>query len=104
MHRLVASAPQGMTVDHINCNKLDNRKGNLRICTFSENIRNRPANIRSKTGVKGVRKIGNKFSASIRHGGRGAKPKHLGMFDTIEAASRAYAETAKIYYGEFARW
>jgi len=41
MHRHIAGAEDGMVVDHINGNKLDNRLNNLRVCTQSENLGNR---------------------------------------------------------------
>lgn len=41
MHRLILDAKEGDIVDHINCNRLDNRKKNLRFCTYSENNLNR---------------------------------------------------------------
>ena len=52
MHRLVAKTPIGMQTDHINRDRLDNRKENLRICTNQENQMNR------KSGVSGSGFIG----------------------------------------------
>ncbi len=41
MHRLIAGTPVGMETDHLNRNKLDNRRSNLKICTRAENMLNR---------------------------------------------------------------
>ena len=41
MHRLIMSPSDGMVVDHLNHNTLDNRKANLRICRQSDNVKNR---------------------------------------------------------------
>ena len=40
MHRVITNAPDGMSVDHIDGNGLNNQKGNLRICTTAENSSN----------------------------------------------------------------
>ena len=40
LHRFLTDCPQGMVVDHINGNTLDNRRENLRVCTQKENVRN----------------------------------------------------------------
>jgi hypothetical protein len=41
VHRIITAAPKGKYVDHINGNKCDNRKSNLRIVSNSENCLNR---------------------------------------------------------------
>lgn len=41
LHRLIANCPTDKIVDHINHNKLDNRRSNLRVCTQSDNMRNK---------------------------------------------------------------
>lgn len=37
MHRLIMNCPKGMEIDHLNNNKLDNKRANLEICTRAEN-------------------------------------------------------------------
>ena len=54
LHRFLLQPPKGMQVDHINHNKLDNRRCNLRIVTNQQNHFNRPLNSNNSSGVKGV--------------------------------------------------
>lgn len=95
MHREIMNCPKDMEVDHINQDKLDNRKANLRICTHKQNTYNRKINKNNTSGYKGVAKIRNKFQVSINC-------KVIGWFDDSIAAARAYDLAAKDLHGEFA--
>lgn len=55
MHRLIANAPKGKLVAHINGRRLDNRRENLRVCSRADvNNSHRKVNTNSQSGVKGV--------------------------------------------------
>lgn len=102
LHRLVIEAPAERFVDHINGNRLDCRRANLRLCTFQENTRNRRGNTGARSLFKGVfwENDRAKWSARITIDGRSKK---LGRFcDEVEAA-KAYDAAARLHYGEFAR-
>lgn len=101
-HRLIwiyanGPIPPGMQIDHINGVRSDNRLANLRIVTHAENGRNSSMRITNTSGVMGVcwHKATRKWLAKIRVNGR---HKHIGLFDTIEAAAAARA-TAESEYG-----
>jgi hypothetical protein len=103
MHRAVMdlALDDRRCVDHINGNKLDNRKCNLRICTRAENNRNRGLNRNNTSGFRGViwLKTDKRWEARIKSNG---KTLYLGRFDTAEFAAEAYKIAAKELYGEFA--
>jgi hypothetical protein len=100
-HRLVNKTPEGLETDHINGNKLDNRKCNLRTVDSSQNQRNRNTKHVSNTGLKGINfyKKNGKYRVSITFRG---KAIHIGYFFTIEEAKQAYDKAASQYFGEYA--
>lgn len=103
MHRVILNAPAGLQVDHIDGESLDNHRANLRLATDQQNKQNQERPHRNnKLGVKGVcwcadRK---KYQSSIRHNG---KLIHLGRFESLADADKAYREAETKYFGEFAR-
>lgn len=98
MHRYIMNTPKGMVCDHINGNKLDNRKGNLRNCTQSQNCMNRR---KAKGAHFDPRK--NKWRGQIVHRVDGVKKTlYLGYYKSKEEALAAYDAVVKKYHGEFA--
>ncbi len=90
----------GFCIDHKNRNKLDNRKNNFRIATYSQNNANTVA--RSGTSnYKGVswHKPLNKWRAAISIN---SKKIFLGYYSSENKAARAYDEAARKHFGEFA--
>lgn len=103
MHRLILDITDANTVaDHIDGNGLNNRRGNLRSCTKTQNMHNAKGKSNSKTGLKGVcyHSRDNLFNARIRVDG---KRKSLGYFKTAEEAHAAYCKAALMYQGDFAK-
>lgn len=102
LHRIIVDAKSGQTVDHINGNTLDNQRKNLRICTASENTKNRKRRSDCSSGIKGVyyNKKSNRYEARIIND----KVRFfLGSFRTKEEAANAYQTAALKYHVDFAR-
>lgn len=87
-------------IDHINRDKSDNRIGNLRECSRSDNTNNCDKRVSNKSGFKGVSldKNTGKYKAQITVNG---KLKYLGLFSTPEEASMVYNSHAKEHHGKF---
>jgi len=100
MQNEIMNPPEGMVVDHINGNGLDNRKFNLRICTQQQNVQNS----RSKGKFKGAydSKEKNRKKRWISKIGLNGKTIHIGHFKTEKEAARAYDKKAIELFGEFA--
>lgn len=102
MHRFLMNSPEGLTVDHINGDSLDNRKINLRVCTLAENLRNKNIGKNNTSGFKGVgwHKGKQRWWAQVKLNGKKAYYQH---FKDKEDAIEAYKRESRNYFGEFAR-
>ena len=94
LHRVLLNVPvhSPQTVDHINRNKLDNRRGNLRIATRQQQAINKV-----KKGWSLSKRYGT-YQARLRING---KLIHIGSFKTPEEANEAYKKAHVKYFGEY---
>lgn len=100
LHKLVMTTTECLEVDHINLDKLDNRKENLRVCTRQQNACNRCAPKNNTSGYPGVlwEKRFNKWRARIisnKH------DYHLGLFDNYNDAVKARKEAEIKFHGDY---
>ena len=101
MHRLIINVSgKKDEIDHINNNKKDNRKCNLRIVTRSQNGMNRGVQSNNKTGDAGVTfyEPYDKWNSQIALNG---KHINLGYFSDFEDAVKARKEAEERYFGEY---
>lgn len=100
IHRLVISALPNTIVDHINRNRLDNRRSNLRIVTASESVINTSMRSDNTSGCRGVswNKEKNKWEARI---GKNNSTLRLGYFFELNQAIKVRKEAEKKYFGEY---
>lgn len=102
LHQIVfGETKEGYEIDHINRNKLDNRKSNLRQCTHKDNAHNRISY--NKFGQQGIRKTNRNlkkpYYASIYDNG---KFIFLGYYATKEEAIEVRRKAEKEIYKEYA--
>lgn len=102
MHRIIAGTPDGMDTDHINGDKLDNRRSNLRVCTRSQNRMNVGKEKKGSSIYKGVSWYEGKMCWQVKICVN-RKLLHVGYFEDEVVAARAWNEAAKKYHGAFAR-
>ena len=94
--------PPALEVEHRDLRRTNDSWANLRLATRAQNQANTGPQKNSRSGLKGVywHAGGRKWGASICVGG---KTRWLGLHDTAEKASAAYAAAAKVHFGAFAR-
>jgi hypothetical protein len=92
-----------LEIDHRDKNGLNNCFLNLREATTSQNGTNKGKPSTNKSGAKGAHfhKGAQRWRAQIACLG---KRRHLGYFDTPEAAHERYRQAARELHGEFARF
>jgi hypothetical protein len=102
MHRQITDAPEGLKVDHIDTNGLNNCRDNLRLATNAENMWNSRARLQNRSGIKGVYEDKRRGTwcwaiavQGVRHYGTG--------FLTKELAAEAAAVFRSRHHGRFAR-
>ena len=100
LSRLILNAPKGTVVDHINRDTLDNRKENLRVTNYSNNVRNSRIYSTNKSGYRGVSwdKFYNKWRAQITVN---RKNIVLGFFTKPKLAYMKYKEYVDHNFGHF---
>lgn len=105
LHRIVNQTPDDQLTDHINHDKLDNRRENLRAVSHQENMANREINSNNKSGYKGVH--WNKHAQRVKRWnaaiGNIGKAMTIGNYHTPEEAALAYDCAAIQLRGDFAK-
>lgn len=99
MHRLIMNFPSEL-VDHIDHNRLNNTRNNLRTCNSLQNAFNRDSK-NAKYGVFGVRPVGKKWVARITYKG---KKYNLGTYTNYNDAVNARINKELELYGEFSSY
>lgn len=103
-HVFIMGKKEGLEIDHINRNRVDNRRCNLRHVTHLENIRNVDQNLHRgsnpATGVYELNRPDLKKTRYVAYIHVSRKKINLGSYDTLEEALRARKEAETFYWGK----
>lgn len=98
LHRFLLNSQKGDIVDHINRNRLDCRRNNMRIVTSQENSINRGLQSNNKSGISGVYFAKGYWIATLKQEETHLKKYFIKKEDAIN--QRLLWETE--YFGEYA--
>lgn len=91
LHHLILGRQDGFVVDHVNGDKLDNRRSNLRFVTQADNARNQHIQLR------GIYKKRNRWLVRLQFKGQ----RHYGgSHDSLQAAIECRDKLARLLYGD----
>lgn len=105
LHRLIyifhkGGIPEGCIIDHSCGNNTNNKIENLQPITQHNNMIKMKKFVTNKSGYRGVSKFRNKWRTHITINN---KQIHIGIFENVQDAARAYDKAAMEYHGEFAQ-
>ena len=104
LHRLILNiTDRKIPVDHKNGNRKNNRRNNIRLCTYNKNLMNRDKIKSATSKYKGIcwNKRVEKWRVRLSLGNR--KCTYDSYFDNEILAAKRYDQLASKYYGDFAK-
>lgn len=99
LHRLLMN-PGELVVDHINRNKLDNRRCNLRVCTQSNNSHNKGMYRTNTTEYRGVTRYRSKYRVQCKLNSTNLT---FGMYTTKHAAAIVAGIVRRELHGDYSQ-
>jgi hypothetical protein len=99
MHVEIMGKRDGMEIDHIDLDGLNNQRENLRHCTHAENMKNRKMSRANTSGYRGIVKAGLRYQATVMADGIAY---YSDKFDNIMDAAKEHDKLAIEHHGEFA--
>jgi hypothetical protein len=99
---LYPNTPKGYVIDHINRNRLDNRRDNLRICTPIENSYNKSKPSNSNHKYKGVKAVGKKNLSYVASVTKDGIKREIRGIQTEKGAARIYDMMVDELFGVYA--
>lgn len=99
LHRFLMAAQRGQLVDHIDGDKLNNTRANLRLVTPRQNTQNQRPRRHASSQYKGVSQRGSRWQARIRVNGTQI---NLGTFNRECDAAMVYDTAARHFFGDYA--